>query len=89
MPSGVTEETGRYSRTPHGVRGLKYEVSDIAWKNIASHPTRGAWIEILEALTQRSEVYRSHPTRGAWIEMYAAGLGALPYYVAPHTGCVD
>ena len=33
-----------------------------------SHPTRGAWIEIVD--TEKILVYyRSHPTRGAWIEI--------------------
>ena len=34
------------SRTPHGVRGLKYGI-DIQADNVAeSHSSRGAWIEI-------------------------------------------
>ena len=34
------------SRTPHGVRGLKYRSLPGGPPVDASHPTRGAWIEI-------------------------------------------
>ena len=34
------------SRTPHGVRGLKFLVSFVVLSGLKSHPTRGAWIEI-------------------------------------------
>ena len=46
---------------------------DTAWRS-ASHPARGAWIEIIVRRKVRDEVV-SHPARGAWIEMatlYAA-----------------
>ena len=33
-----------------------------------SHPTRGAWIEMLLEQWQRKQ-RESHPTRGAWIEI--------------------
>ena len=33
-------------RTPHGVRGLKYVAPGIQDDQQASHPARGAWIEI-------------------------------------------
>ena len=33
-------------RTPHGVRGLKYADGDGVCASWASHPSRGAWIEI-------------------------------------------
>ena len=55
-------------RTPHGVRGLKcvgVEAADFAHE---SHPSRGAWIEIVADL--RDAYNRgSHPSRGAWIEI--------------------
>ena len=35
-----------YSRTPHGVRGLKYMGVHVAVRFTKSHPSRGAWIEI-------------------------------------------
>ena len=34
-----------------------------------SHPTMGAWIEILNLLTKRETSILSHPTMGAWIEI--------------------
>ena len=35
------------SRTPHGVRGLKYVIEHSGGALVSSHPSRGAWIEIL------------------------------------------
>ena len=41
---------------------------------VVSHPTRGAWIEMI--LYQRlSSLYSSHPTRGAWIEISVTSFG--------------
>ena len=34
-----------------------------------SHPTRGAWIEIVVNLKAARKAAGSHPTRGAWIEI--------------------
>ena len=34
-------------RTPHGVRGLKYVIEHSGGALVSSHPSRGAWIEIL------------------------------------------
>ena len=36
----------KYSRTPHGVRGLKLIVLVVHPAAVWSHPARGAWIEI-------------------------------------------
>ena len=36
------------SRTPHGVRGLKYPYLKDKAEGSRSHPTRGAWIEMTE-----------------------------------------
>ena len=38
------------SRTPRGVRGLKFKAAPAAWKALTSHPSRGAWIEITDYL---------------------------------------
>ena len=60
------------SRTPQGVRGLKYSILSCQFNcTNASHPARGAWIEIPPI---RSGSWRngSHPARGAWIEMWRA-----------------
>ena len=35
-----------HRRTPHGVRGLKYRVGHSDMPAVASHPSRGAWIEM-------------------------------------------
>ena len=61
-------ETALPSRTPQGVRGLKfvgYLPDDGA---PVSHPARGAWIEI-PRLSRALRCLRSHPARGAWIEI--------------------
>ena len=67
---------------------MKYVAAVVVAKQAASHPTRGAWIEIMySAISVHTSL--SHPTRGAWIEIsidYAAGMARV---VAPHTGCVD
>ena len=34
------------SRTPHGVRGLKFRAEDVAGQPVVSHPAWGAWIEM-------------------------------------------
>ena len=59
-----------HRRTPHGVRGLK--LGRPGWRRIEdeSHPTRGAWIEIVVKLYQERGRDKSHPTRGAWIEIH-------------------
>ena len=40
--------------------------------NFASHPARGAWIEIILGWINITFSMPSHPARGAWIEIYAA-----------------
>ncbi len=55
-------------RTPHGVRGLKFEYAAREVKKRLSHPAWGAWIEMAE----RGDCHtarRSHPAWGAWIEI--------------------
>ena len=56
------------SRTPHGVRGLKFMQRDMIQQRLGSHPSRGAWIEIVHFSTWTS-MLSSHPSRGAWIEI--------------------
>ena len=34
-------------RTPHGVRGLKLTINGNATTALKSHPSRGAWIEMI------------------------------------------
>ena len=77
-------------RTPPGVRGLKLmsyrlDLSD----GTVSHPTRGAWIEILmPAFRSVTSIRRTPPgVRGLKFEI--AGIGKEGALVAPHPGCVD
>ena len=82
------EGGGIYSRTPQGVRGLKSEARHPAQRIVASHPARGAWIEIdLPVLAVCGK--RSHPARGAWIEISEASAEIGLRIVAPRKGCVD
>ncbi len=53
-----------------------------------SHPTMGAWIEIVIATVLEFES-SSHPTMGAWIEIMDYDGYLFVKYVAPHDGCVD
>ena len=55
-------------RTPQGVRGLKSSVSNESGDLLASHPARGAWIEICCPFPLMMASV-SHPARGAWIEI--------------------
>ncbi len=53
-------------RTPHGVRGLKLEDAGSVCERHASHPSRGAWIEIRETnLSRGTQASRTpHGVRG-------------------------
>ena len=55
-----------------------------------SHPTMGAWIEIIVKVMSALLHTTSHPTMGAWIEIEnTSGMTSLQCRVAPHDGCVD
>ena len=45
-------ENASVSRTPQGVRGLKSKYQINKLQTFRSHPARGAWIEIIEEVTQ-------------------------------------
>ena len=75
-------------RTPHGVRGLKYTEDTTGTYTYESHPSRGAWIEIIARLYEEGGD-GSHPSRGAWTEMVSGLVALLLHAVAPLTGCVD
>ena len=62
-------------RTPHGVRGLKYHILCNVCSEIMSHPSRGAWIEMLLKSPSRTS-FMSHPSRGAWIEICGCTVSA-------------
>ena len=76
------------SRSPLGLRGLKYKGNDLIYYCSQSQPTRAAWIEIVAESTQ-SKVKESQPTRAAWIEITARRQCASSFLVAAHSGCVD
>ena len=40
---------------------------------VKSHPTMGAWIEIINGVIYSCDLLKSHPTMGAWIEIYLEG----------------
>ena len=55
-----------------------------------SHPTMGAWIEIMIQDTRSNNSVWSHPTMGAWIEILEDFKNCVAIAgVAPHDGCVD
>ena len=58
-----------YGRTPRWVRGLKSIKVNKKTERDMSHPTMGAWIEILIISSVMSDGLTSHPTMGAWIEI--------------------
>ena len=76
------------SRTPQGVRGLKYDYTDVKLKNTLSHSARSAWIEMLIAKLD-SKANESHSARSAWIEMSSFGYVAHIKSVALRKECVD
>ena len=55
-------------RTPRGVRGLKSGDTFQLKTSMVSHPSRGAWIEMVLNLLLVVKLL-SHPSRGAWIEI--------------------
>ena len=72
-------------RTPQGVRGLKSVDAWDFFDGRASHPARGAWIEVCHVA--RSPVNASsHPVRGAWIEVSDTSPRTLRIIVAPRRG---
>ena len=54
----------------------------------ASHPARGAWIEIYRVIFYTA-ASKSHPARGAWIEIFVMVVLSISAIVAPRKGCVD
>ncbi len=60
----------------------------IRWTGWASHPARGAWIEIKYGVYGQIGA-ESHPARGAWIEMALTTQTTTFTVVAPRKGCVD
>ena len=67
---------------------MKFLAAVVSLVVMLSHPTRGAWIEIVVSHDTQKGVL-SHPTRGAWIEILESREVEAGSQVAPHTGCVD
>ena len=76
-------------RTPHGVRGLKYDDMYARTAGRESHPAWGAWIEIALEAGHAVNAVESHPAWGAWIEMIETSFVNGLVNVAPRMGCVD
>ena len=47
---------------------MKFKLGSVGLEFVESHPSRGAWIEIMVCV-HRTRPISSHPSRGAWIEM--------------------
>ena len=67
---------------------MKFKKDPTTGVKSTSHPSRGAWIEIVGRL-RGDDGDASHPSRGAWIEIYEDGKKNARCAVAPLTGCVD
>ena len=80
---------GDISRTPSGVRGLKYVVAPGDPEGDAGRTPSGVRGLKLSEHDITPIVSGSHPVRGAWIEIYLVELLVLVYEVAPRQGCVD
>ena len=76
-------------RSPHGERGLKFSAARRPSPELASLPSRGAWIEILVSRCALQTFQPSLPPRGAWIEIAGPPPCARCSAVAPLTGSVD
>ena len=55
---------------------------------VASHPSRGGWIEII-VVAAIGAVIASHPSRDGWIEINHAFVTLSAPTVPPLTGWVD
>ena len=80
--------TSKRRRTPHGVRGLKYNQTDQQDQDQSRTPHGVRGLKLYQ-ITGCGDWTRSHPTRGAWIEIREFGEIYNSARVAPHTGCVD
>ena len=77
------------SRTPRWVRGLKSSAVAVAPVMSESHPTMGAWIEILNiAVCIINIIVAPHDGCVDWNNCYLYH-DLTPPFVAPHDGCVD
>ena len=77
------------SRTPSGVRGLKFLPSRHSTSSAVGRTPSGVRglkcdLENLQNLERKS-----HPVRGAWIEIIIVSATHIATGVAPRQGCVD
>ena len=77
--ANVDDFTAVVGRTPHGVRGLKSAIQQHTRPHHASHPSRGAWIEIAPDERARGQVPRRtpHGVRGLKLDGVACGVVEL------------
>ncbi len=75
-----------FSRAPHGARGLKLLIGEVAAQQGRSRPARGAWIETRRELMVMSVALESRPARGAWIETIILRRSPKVFIVAPARG---
>ena len=63
---------------PHdGCVDWNYHPTPQHQQQLQSHPTMGAWIEIIYARSKELVETESHPTMGAWIEILNVRLKSL------------
>ena len=77
------------SRTPHGVRGLKYAAFDGGGRLERSHPSRGAWIEITSKTSKEPHMIGRTPHGVRGLKSVHRSAATAGQQVAPLTGCVD
>ena len=76
-------------RTPRGVRGLKCEDKTNVDRVLASHPSRGAWIEIVPQVTAPSGGWCRTPRGVRGLKLSMPLRKSMVMMVAPLAGCVD
>ena len=88
--NGIAQHLGwDESRTPPGVRGLKFNAMGVKSLSAASHPTRGAWIEMLIPVISKTVLPSRTPPGVRGLKYYTTALFVNNNCVAPHPGCVD
>ena len=77
-------------RVPHGARGLKsFPVSRTSSWSMSSRPTRGAWIEIVNAIKNKAEMFGRVPHGARGLKSHPVRDPHTADAVASHTGRVD
>ena len=76
------------SRTPQGVRGLKFATDGVFVGEACRTPQGVRGLKFTVPYTWLED-FGSHPARGAWIEMGFRFARLFSALVAPRKGCVD